>query len=113
MNPNITDYNDRTALHLAAANGHLGIVKYLCSHSLTKKSMVDNMGATPLNDAIRHNHRDVQIFLRSKNANLEDACIGFKLCHAAANNNLETIEVSLLALDVAQNIYWELSVIFI
>jgi glutaminase len=44
------DYDRRTPLHLAAAAGHLDIVKYLVEHG-ANVSPHDRWGATPLNDA--------------------------------------------------------------
>ena len=34
MDPNTSDYNQRTPLHLAASNGHVHIVQFLCSQQV-------------------------------------------------------------------------------
>ena len=44
------DYDARTPLHLASANGHFHIVKFLVEIGVNVNP-VDRWGATPLNDA--------------------------------------------------------------
>eukprot|EP00891_Asterochloris_glomerata_P005864 jgi/Astpho2/5864/gw1.00080.23.1_t len=65
MDPNTSDYNQRTPLHLAASNGHVHIVQFLCSQQGINLGAVDGMGNTPLMDAIRHGHTEVQAALRA------------------------------------------------
>jgi len=53
------DYDLRTALHLAAANGHLAATKYLCYHLRDDKGAAlaaDRWGRTPLDEAKRGGH---------------------------------------------------------
>ena len=38
MDPNTSDYNQRTPLHLAASNGHVHIVQFLCSQQVMIQS---------------------------------------------------------------------------
>ena len=38
MDPNTSDYNQRTPLHLAASNGHVHIVQFLCSQQVMVQS---------------------------------------------------------------------------
>ena len=45
------DYDARTPLHIAAACGHLNVLKYLIETSEVPHSPRDRWGATPLNDA--------------------------------------------------------------
>jgi 60kDa lysophospholipase len=52
------NYDGRTALHLAASEGHSHVVEYLISQN-AKLNPVDRWGGTPLQDAIRHEHGDV------------------------------------------------------
>eukprot|EP00931_Biecheleriopsis_adriatica_P063319 TRINITY_DN38316_c0_g1_i1.p1 TRINITY_DN38316_c0_g1~~TRINITY_DN38316_c0_g1_i1.p1 ORF type:complete len:764 (+),score=151.77 TRINITY_DN38316_c0_g1_i1:71-2293(+) len=56
------DYDKRTALHVAASNGHLPVIKYLLSQASgeTKALLLkrrDRFGFTALDDARRENHR--------------------------------------------------------
>jgi glutaminase len=52
------DYDHRTALHLAASEGHGAIVDYLLAHKVDVNPR-DRWGATPLDDAKRHDHADI------------------------------------------------------
>lgn len=59
---NESDYNKRTALHLAAAEGRIQIVKYLIQEG-AKVDIKDNWGATPLTDAQKENRQNVIKYL--------------------------------------------------
>ena len=63
---------------------------------------VDGMGNTPLMDAIRHGHTEVQAALRAAGATLDSAQVADKLCLAAAENDLATLQVA------AQLMTWRL-----
>jgi len=52
---NSGDYDHRTALHLAAGEGHLEICEELCARG-ADVNVVDRWGGRPLDDAIRCNH---------------------------------------------------------
>lgn len=59
------DYDKRTALHLAASEGHLQVVQYLIDEGFFKEILIkDRWNNTPLDDAIRHNHKQVEAFLK-------------------------------------------------
>ena len=55
------DYDGRTALHLAASEGHAHVVEYLIAEGV-KLSAVDRWGGTPLSDA-RRNDQELVITL--------------------------------------------------
>ena len=52
------DYDKRSCLHLAAAEGRLPVVKFLLEKK-AKVNVVDRFGNTPLEDALKGHHRDV------------------------------------------------------
>ena len=53
---NVCDYDGRTAMHLAACNNKLDVLKFLLSHG-GKLSPRDRYGFTPLDDAMRYNNK--------------------------------------------------------
>ena len=59
---NAYDYDGRTALHIAASEGHLRAVKYLITHgaNFCQKDLRKNM---PIDDAKRENRMDVYQYL--------------------------------------------------
>eukprot|EP00993_Chasmostoma_nieuportense_P007313 NODE_80_length_3362_cov_39.792272_g74_i0.p1 GENE.NODE_80_length_3362_cov_39.792272_g74_i0~~NODE_80_length_3362_cov_39.792272_g74_i0.p1 ORF type:complete len:1087 (+),score=384.97 NODE_80_length_3362_cov_39.792272_g74_i0:46-3261(+) len=59
---NLKDYNDRTALHLAAAAGHLQVVEWLVHKGCLMQR--DQFGGLPLHDAERNEHSAVKDFLK-------------------------------------------------
>jgi len=65
FNMETKDYDGRTALHLAAAEGHLNIVKYLLEQCNVSPAPLDRWGGTPLDEAERGNHTSIVELLRS------------------------------------------------
>lgn len=61
------DYDFRTALHLAASEGHVDICRYLVEKG-AKVSPSDRWGGSPLDDAHRHRHIEVIDYLREQGA---------------------------------------------
>lgn len=51
----VSDYDGRTAIHLAASEGHTDTVKWLLDHG-AKATHFDRFGGSPLTDAERENH---------------------------------------------------------
>ena len=60
---NASDYDGRTALHLAAAEGRHDVVRYLLEHG-ARPGAVDRWGGTPLSDAERGGHAEVEAAIR-------------------------------------------------
>eukprot|EP00930_Biecheleria_cincta_P003872 TRINITY_DN104785_c0_g1_i1.p1 TRINITY_DN104785_c0_g1~~TRINITY_DN104785_c0_g1_i1.p1 ORF type:complete len:734 (-),score=117.49 TRINITY_DN104785_c0_g1_i1:304-2448(-) len=66
------DYDKRTALHLAASNGHQSVIRYLLSQASDSKIRADllvrrdRFGATAIDDARRENHRACLLMLQSQ-----------------------------------------------
>lgn len=68
LSPDVTDYNGRSALHLAASEGRQKVVQYLLELGVNL-NQVDSWGNTPLDDAIRHKHSAIESMLREHGAN--------------------------------------------
>src|SRR5215813_13992183 len=64
VDPDIGDYDGRTALHLAASEGHHDLVAYLLDQHVDP-SPVDRWGGTPAADAQRGGHREIVELLES------------------------------------------------
>ena len=63
-NAKLEDYEKGiTPLHLAAGNGHLDIVKFLCNENRCVIEAVDKIGRTPLHAACSHGHHEVAKYL--------------------------------------------------
>ena len=62
---NACDYDGRTAAHLAASNGYFRALKWLVGHGATINVM-DRFGNTPLDDAIRERHSEIEQYLRER-----------------------------------------------
>jgi len=61
---NLGDYDGRTALHLAAAEGHLRCVKFLLEECKVKHDPKDRWGQTPLTEAILFKHTKVASLIK-------------------------------------------------
>ncbi|ELU11544.1 hypothetical protein CAPTEDRAFT_141838 [Capitella teleta] len=59
----IADYDGRTALHLAAAEGQLDCVKFLLEKCQVPPNPRDRWGHTPLDDAVQFQRQDVRQYL--------------------------------------------------
>jgi len=66
VDPCVMDYDGRTALHLAAAEGHKLVLKYLTSLPTTAINVQDRYGNTALMDAICHGQVDCINFLKKQ-----------------------------------------------
>lgn len=60
------DYDKRTALHLAASNGHIDVVVHLLDEvGMENINPVDRWNGTPFDDAVREGYFEVAEFLQS------------------------------------------------
>lgn len=59
VNMELTDYDSRTALHVASAEGHLEAVKFLTDTCKVNPYVKDRWGNTPLDDAMQFGHNTV------------------------------------------------------
>lgn len=93
---NFQDYDRRTALHVAASEGHLPVVKYLIGKG-AKINRTDRWGGSPLDDSHRHRHTDVAKYLRGQGARTGSLNLLSRLITASAAGDLE--EVTMLCAD--------------
>lgn len=91
---NFRDYDRRTALHVAASEGHLDICKFLVEDKHCRINRSDRWGGSPLDDAHRHRQEDVVKFLRAHGATTGSLDQTTNLITAAADGDAE--EVGLL-----------------
>jgi hypothetical protein len=85
------DYDRRTALHVAASEGHLELVNHLLDKG-ANPNRSDRWGGSPLDDAQRHRFPDVAIALRERGAALGVRDHGAALIQAAFSGDHETIQ---------------------
>ena len=81
VDPNESDYDGRTALHLAACEGHTQLVSFLLE-AKAEINATDRFGGTALEDAVRHNGevrnaKHVQTMLRENGADLSSSDTDF------------------------------------
>ncbi|XP_063722185.1 glutaminase liver isoform, mitochondrial-like isoform X3 [Symsagittifera roscoffensis] len=61
---NQKDYDSRTALHIAASEGHLEVVRFLVERCSVERHPIDRWGNTPLTEAERFGHGEVVTYLK-------------------------------------------------
>ena len=59
------DYDGRTALHVAAAEGHFDVVKFLLELGKVNPEPQDRWGFTPHQEAIRFGHTIVSDYMKT------------------------------------------------
>ncbi|PIO75235.1 ankyrin repeat protein [Teladorsagia circumcincta] len=64
----MADYDGRTALHVAAAEGHMHLVKFFVNVAKVNHQPRDRWGRTPLDDARSFHHEDCVRFLLKHHA---------------------------------------------
>ena len=91
---NCSDDLGRTALHVAASEGHSNMVQALLQTNIDI-NVKDHKGNTALNDAVRHHHDAVAALIRTHAPDQSISLPGFKagiqMCEAAASGNLNEI----------------------
>ena len=66
VNINLSDYDKRTPLHLAATNNDLNMVKFLLANTEIPMGAKDRWGFTAEDEAVRNNFDEISSALRSK-----------------------------------------------
>ena len=61
-----SDYDGRTALHVAAAEGHFELVKFLLETVQVNPEPQDRWGFTPLQESMRFGHTMVSDYMKNK-----------------------------------------------
>jgi hypothetical protein len=94
LSSNPRDYDGRSALHLAAAGGHLAILQVLLQQRGTplEVNALDRFERTPLQDAVRCGHDSCAALLQSKGGCSVHGKCGFALCAAAAIGDLARLQ---------------------
>lgn len=85
---NFRDYDRRTALHVAASEGHLKLVEFLVRKG-ANVNRSDRWGGSPLDDAHRHQQTEVVAFLRKHGGTTGSADQTSNLITAAAVGDLD------------------------
>ncbi|WMV21011.1 hypothetical protein MTR67_014396 [Solanum verrucosum] len=86
--PNRTDYDGRSPLHLTASKGHGGITVFLIQRGVEINAR-DKFGYTPLLEAVKNGHDHVASLLVEAGALLGIDNDGTCLCEAVAKRDLE------------------------
>ncbi|KAF9625243.1 hypothetical protein IFM89_020829 [Coptis chinensis] len=89
--PNKTDYDGRSPLHLAASKGYEDITLFLIQEGVDV-NISDNFGNTPLFEAIKNGHDRVVSLLVKEGASLKIDNAGNFLCAAVARGDLDYLK---------------------
>ncbi|XP_054786421.1 potassium channel SKOR-like [Prosopis cineraria] len=90
VDPNKTDYDDRSPLLIAASQGHVEIVRFLVERGI-KTNFSDKFGNSPLFEAIKNGHEEVASLLVDVGATLTVDHPGNFLCMTVAKKELSLL----------------------
>ncbi|VFR01868.1 unnamed protein product [Cuscuta campestris] len=91
LDPNESNNNGRTALHIAASKGHESCVVLLLDFG-ANPNLKDSVGSVPLWEAILGKHEPVIRLLLGNGAKISLGDVGQYACLAAEQNNLELLK---------------------
>ncbi|GKY92892.1 hypothetical protein MPSEU_000258200 [Mayamaea pseudoterrestris] len=94
-NVDFRDYDRRTAMHVAASEGHLHVCKFLIEECQARLNRSDRWGGSPLDDAHRHRHQQVALYLRNKGASTGSGNRLVNFIKAAADGDLDEVTMIL------------------
>jgi ankyrin repeat protein len=83
---NSQDYDKRSALHLAACEGHVEVVKHLLAMG-ANPTLRDRFGGTALHDSVRHRQTFVHQHLKDAGCQLTGMDTAIVLCKCAASGD--------------------------
>lgn len=89
------DYDRRTALHVSASEGQLAICKYLIEEKRANINRSDRWGGSCLDDAHRHRHHDLVLYLRAHGAITGSGSRATNLITAAAEGDVDEVRMLL------------------
>ncbi|CAI9094492.1 OLC1v1030241C1 [Oldenlandia corymbosa var. corymbosa] len=90
MDPNESDNNKRTPMHIAAFNGSIDCIVLLLDYGADPNKK-DSEGRVPLWDAMLGKHEAVIQLLRNNGAKLSFGDVGALACYAVEQNNLDLL----------------------
>ncbi|XP_039123974.1 potassium channel KOR2-like [Dioscorea cayenensis subsp. rotundata] len=88
--PSKTDYDGRTALHMAASKGYEDIVRFLAQRGANINS-IDKFGNSPLLEAVKGGHDRVAALLVENGAILDIQDAGSYLCKIVIGSKIEVL----------------------
>ncbi|KAL4284689.1 hypothetical protein GQ457_16G004150 [Hibiscus cannabinus] len=91
LDPNESDNNGRTALHIAAAKGSENCVLLLLDYG-ADPNCKDSEGSVPLWEAMLGGHDNVAQLLKENGGNINAGDVGHFACTAAEQNNLNLLK---------------------
>jgi len=96
------DYDRRTAMHVAASEGHIEVCKFLVERG-ARINRSDRWGGSALDDASRHRQKEVIQYLRSLGATTGSASRATNFIKAAAEGDIDEVETLLITGEVDVN----------
>jgi hypothetical protein len=99
---NFRDYDRRTALHVAASEGHMDVCKLLVEKG-AKVNRSDRWGGSPLDDAHRHRHQEIIVYLRQLGASSGTTNNMTNFITAAADGDVDEVRLLLTVGNINMN----------
>lgn len=100
---NFRDYDRRTALHVAASEGHLHVCQLLMEKYHARVNRSDRWGGSPLDDAHRHRQQEVIQYLRGMGATTGSGNRSTNLIQAAASGDYDEVQLLIALMDHKQS----------